>query len=192
MKKMTILALLCALYFTVLADDVTEQIETAASLYKTGKFSKAAEELNFAVKMIRSKQIQSITAQLPKNYKEFSGEDAQESSADASFFGGGIEVSKNYYDSNSNNLKITILAESPLVSSFAAIYSNPFMMSAQQVEKIKQYKATVDFRDNSGDVKFLLDDNKTMITISGSGITKQQLLDFAKAIDYTKIEESIK
>ncbi len=192
MKKMTLIFILGIICATLAANDILEQIGTAQELYKSGKFSKAAEELNFAVKMIRGKQIKSISSQLPQNYKDFSGEDTQESSADALFMGGGIEITKNYYNQNESNLTISILAESPMVASFSALFSNPFMMASQQVEKIKHYKATVDFSENSGEIKFMLDDNKTLITISGSGITKEQLTEFAKSFDYAKIEESIK
>ena len=41
---------------TVLADDVSDQVDEAMKLYKEGKYSQAANELEFAVQQIREKQ----------------------------------------------------------------------------------------------------------------------------------------
>jgi len=190
MKNLFLICIIGLFLTSLLADEVTEQISTANDLYSAGKYSKAAEELHFAIKLIREKQITAVAKIFPGNYTGFKGEETNTTNADAVMFGGAIEVTKNYYDANGNSLTLTVLAESPLIASFSSM----LMFSGQNVIKIKQYKAIIDYTQEGqyGEIQFILDDNKTLVKVACSNVAKDILMEFAKSVDYTKIEESLK
>ncbi|MDD3050645.1 MAG: hypothetical protein PHR06_05810 [Candidatus Cloacimonetes bacterium] len=194
MKKILAVILLMSMSLLILADDALDQIDLGRELYQKGKYSKAAAELNFAIKLIRQMQITGLEKLLPKDFQDYIGEQSNTENYDASLLGGGIGVEKTYRKEEYSTITIVINTESPLVASFGSMLSNPFYSAGANVTRIKTYKATVEYDDsnNSGEVKFMLDDGKTLVTFRGNDVPKEKVIEFAKSIDYTTIEDYLK
>jgi hypothetical protein len=173
------------------ADEVTDTVDDAMVSYKNGDFSKASEDLGFALDLLKQKKGESLKVFLPEPLSGWTAEEAKSQTVGAAMFGGGTTLSRKYLKGNSS-ISIEIITDSPMMQSVSAMLTNPMFASSNDTEmiRINREKGILKFtkEDKSGELTFLAG-NKFMIMVKGQdGIEKDDLLNYAKAIDVEKLK----
>lgn len=174
---------------SVCADDVTDSINEALKQYENGEFADAVQSLDYASQLIRQKKGGQLEAFLPAPLAGWKAEEAQSSAAGAAMFGGGVTAERSYTKGDSR-VQVNIITDSPMMQGMMVMFSNPMMATADggKLEKINGEKAIVKYSKENKDGNInLVVGNRFMITIDGSDITREDLLAYAKAIDFKKL-----
>lgn len=204
-RKMVAAAVVLGMFMTgaARADEVTDQITEGLSLYKSGKLSQAAAELELAVQQIKSKQSGEVVRVLPAALAGWK-EQAAESSGGGMGVLSGASASKRYTKdgaskqdgdaSEAPEVRIEILSDSPMLAGMLAMFSNPMILASQggRLVKVKGYKALVKTDGDSPSLQIVVA-AKALVTVNGSGgATESDVIAYANAIDITQLESMLK
>jgi hypothetical protein len=105
-------------------------------------------------------------------------------------------VQKEYWkaaegDQRRKRITINIMADSPIMQGMMAIF-NPMYAGAQggKVQKIKRNKAIVKYDPDSrnGEANVLVD-KRYIVSVKGDAVDKNDVLDYAKAVDYKGLKD---
>lgn len=188
LRSIPALSLLVAV--SLRADDVTDALAAAKDAYAAGKFSEAIQSLDYAGQLVRQAKSEQVVKLLPPAPSGWEAEEADDQSAASAFMGGMVSAQREYNRDSGGHVTIQIQSDSPMLQSFAMVFSNPMMMTASgaKLENLKGQKLAVSYRaaDKSGDVKTVID-NRYLVSIEGSDVTRDELLTFARAIDFAKL-----
>jgi len=174
----------------VYADDVTDSINEGLQYYKDGKHTDAAASLNYASQLIQQKKGGSIKSLLPAPLKGWKAQDARSETAGAAF-GAGISVEREY-NKGSSSVTIQIVADSPMLQGLMMMFSNPMFAQSDggKLQKISGQKAIIkyDTAYKNGEIQVIVA-NRFLVTIRGDDVSEENIIDYAKALDYKKIAE---
>ena len=185
-----VLAFIACFILPLQADEVTTSIDKAKSLYAAGKLSEAVQELNYAIAHIRTAQMDKFKTAFPAALSGWKANDFNADAASMTFLGGGISVARTYEKSDGNSVSITMVTDSPLMSSVMMMISNPMFLGGNKLVTINNEKAVEEWNadDNYGQLQIVLD-NKMLITVEGNGVSKDDLYAYAKALNFAKFKE---
>jgi hypothetical protein len=171
------------------ADEVADNLKNALSSYEAGNFSEALQAVDYASQLIRQKKADSVAALLPNGPSGWTAEEAQAEAA-AAMMMGGIVTAKRSYSRGDSNVSIQIQSDSPLLQTYGMMLANPALLagSGARLETIKGQRVAVTYRqgDKAGDVKAVID-NRYVLTIEGSGVTREELTSFVGLLDLAKL-----
>lgn len=189
-KKMSLIPImLISLGATIQADDVTDTIAEALKSYESGEFSTAVEDLNYALELIKQKKSEGLQNYLPEPLKGWSAKDATSQTAGAGMFGGGLSTERTYTKDKSR-VKISIMADSPVLQGMMGLFTNPMFATSDggKLERINRQKAIVKYNNENekGDIKIVVA-KRFMVSVEGTKVSREDLISYAKAIDYKKI-----
>lgn len=183
---------LAAAPMAVWADDVENSIKEGLESYKDGEFKDAVESLNYASQLIQQMKGQNLESLLPAPLAGWKAEDSKSASAGSAMFGGGVSAERTYLKGRSR-VGITIITDSPMMQGMMMMFSNPMFATSDggKLTKIKREKAIVKYNaaDKSGEIQVVVD-NRILVTIDGSDVSEDTLMDFAKAVDFKKLEDN--
>jgi len=172
-------------------DDVINSINEGTEFYNKGEYGEAASSLNYAVQLIQQKKGEAMAGLLPEPLDGWTAGEVQSQAAGAAMFGGGITAEREY-TKESSNITIKIMTDSPLLQSVMMMFSNPMFATADggKMERIGKQKAIVKYTpaDKSGDLQMVVN-NRFLVTVEGNDISREELLDYAKAIDLKKMAD---
>ena len=167
-------------------DPVIQTIEKAMEEYKKQDFTNAATSLDYASQLIRQKKGEALGKLLPDPLDGWTAEEGTSQVTAASIFGGGLTAERTYQKEDAS-VKISIITDSPLLQSMIMMFSNPmFASSVGQFELINGYKGIVKHQDGSGDINIVVN-NRFLVTLKGESVTREELMDYAKAVDLQAI-----
>ncbi len=167
-------------------DPVVQTIEKALDEYKSNDFSNAASSLDYASQLIRQKKGEALSKLLPEPLTGWTADASSSRVTTASLFGGGLTAERTYTKETSL-IKISIVTDSPLMQSMIMMFSNPiFAASAGQFELINGYKGIVNYKNTGGDINIVIN-NRFLITLKGSNVSREMLMDYAKNTDLKAI-----
>jgi hypothetical protein len=173
------------------ADDVTDAVNEALQFYKEGKYSEAASNLNYAAQLVQQKKGTSMESILPEPLSGWTAEEATSQTAGAAMFGGGVTVERNYAKESGGTVKIQVVTDSPLLQSMMMMMTNPMFATANggKLETISGHKAIVKMNpgEQGGQIQLVIA-NRFLVTIGGNGVTKDDMVAYASAIDYQKMQ----
>ncbi len=185
--------LLISLGFSVHADDVTESIAEAVKSYESGEYSDAVEDLNYALELIKQKKSEGLQNYLPKPLSGWTAKDATSQTAGSAMFGGGITTEREYKKDRSR-IKIQIMADSPILQGMMGLFANPMFATSDggKLERINRQKAIVKYNSErkQGNIKIVVA-KRFLVSIEGTKVSREDLISYAKAIDYKKIKEML-
>ncbi len=208
MKKVLIVTLLFVVGL-LLADEVTSSIDKAKSHYQSKKYSEAINELNYAVNQIQQIQLERYKTVFPAALSDWKAEEFQMDNAGMAFLGGGLSISRKYsliiqvegldekgrdsYYDKKKSVDISIVSDSPLLSSVMMMFSNPMFLGGNKMVTINGEKA-IEQRDSDGkpdELQFVIE-NRVMVTVSGRNCSKEDLYGYAQKIDFAKLKSFLK
>ena len=170
-------------------DEIIEYINEGLEQYKQGEYTSAAGNLDYAAQMIRQKKGGKLQGCLPEPLSGWSAEESTSQAAGAAMFGGGVTAERKY-TSESKSVTISMVTDSPMLQSMMMMFSNPMIMASGggKLEKIAGQKAIVKYTESNqnGEITIVVA-NRFLITIKGYQVTKEDLVNYASAIDYKKL-----
>lgn len=172
------------------ADDVLDSINQAIRNYQKGEYSEAVSNLDYAAQLIRQKRSEWLQSLLPEPLPGWKAKEVKSQAVSQLMFGGMIS-SERQYSKGASSVKVTIVTDSPMLQAVLMMFSNPMFagMDGGNLQKIKGRKAIVTYRqeDRSGDLKMVVA-NRVLLTVEGKGISREDLVDYASAVDFGKLE----
>ena len=189
-KTLTYISLTTLLLSTTLsADDITDTMEEAMTAYKKGDYVQAKEDLTYVMELLKQKKGETIQGFLPEALDGWKAEKAKSESAGSGMLGGGSTTSRTYTKDKSK-VVISVVTDSPLLQGLGSLLGNPMFNSGGKLKRINREKATIKYseKNQSGDVTIMLD-KRFLVTVKGSKVTEDELVEYAKAIDFKKIKE---
>ena len=189
-KTLTYLSLILLFLSTpTSADDITDTMEEAMSAYKKGDYVQAKEDLTYVMELLKQKKGETIQGFLPKALDGWKAEKAKSENAGSGMLGGGSTTSRTYTKDKSK-IVISVVTDSPLLQGLGSLLGNPMFNSGGKLKRINREKATIKYneKNKSGDVTIMLD-KRFLVTVEGSKVTEDELIEYAKAIDFKKIKE---
>ncbi len=181
--------ILLAAFGPAYADDVTEAINEGLQYYNEGQYTDAAGSLDYAAQLIRQKKGGELTTLLPEPLGGWKAEEATSQSAGAAMLGGGVSAERKY-QKGASRIEIQYVTDSPIMQGVMMMFSNPMFAASDggKMERIAGQKTIVKYSasEKSGDIRIVVA-NRFLITIEGEDVTKEDLVAYAKAIDYKKL-----
>lgn len=145
------------------ADEFTDVVNSAMELYSDGDISGAREELDYAVKLLSELKSESLSAFLPEALPGWTKATAEAEGAGMAMtmFGGGTAAAANY-NSDGSELTITIVANSPMISSIGAMVSGMSALTGGKPIRIQRTQ----FGNNDGELQGVVD-NRILVSVTG-------------------------
>ena len=172
-------------------DDVITSIDEGMEYYREGDFAEAVSSLNYAVQLIQQKKGQSLGKLLPEPLDGWTAEDVQSQAAGAAMFGGGVSAERKY-SKDGSRITVRIVTDSPMLQGVMMMFSNPMFANADgaKMERIGRQKAIVKYTpsNQSGNVQMVVK-NRFLVSVDGNRVSRDEMLDYAKAIDLKKLAE---
>jgi hypothetical protein len=171
------------------ADEVTDSVNEAMQFYKDGKYSEAASGLNYAAQLVQQKKGAAMESILPEPLSGWTAEAATSQAAGAAMFGGGVSVERRYAR-DSSTVNIQVVTDSPMLQSMMMMMANPMFATSDggKLETINGQRAIVKMNtgDRSGQIQLVIA-SRFLVTIQGDEVSKDDMVDYARAIDYKKM-----
>jgi len=189
-QTLTYISLATLLLSTTLsADDITDTMEDAMSAYKKGDYVQAKEDLTYVMELLKQKKGETIQGFLPDALDGWKAEKAKSENAGSGMLGGGSTTSRTY-TKDTSKIVISVVTDSPLLQGLGSLLGNPMFNSGGKLKRINREKATIKYNSKrkSGNITIMLD-KRFLVTIEGSKVTEDELVEYAKAIDFKKIKE---
>jgi len=173
----------------VRADDVTDSINEALKYYNESNFVEAANSLDYAAQLIRQKQSADLQDYLPKALAGWTEETGTGQAVAPAMFGGMISAEKRYHR-ESSTVTVKLITESPNIQGLMMMFSNPMLATSDggRLQKIADQKAIIKYRAEakSGDINLVVA-KRMLVTVEGTEVSEQDLIDYAAAVDYGKL-----
>lgn len=185
-------ALVVALVFSIApvrADDVTDSINEALKYYNESNLVEAANNLDYAAQLIRQKQSANLQDYLPKALAGWTEENVSGQAVAPAMFGGMISAEKRY-NRESSSVTVKLITESPIIQGLMMMFSNPMLATSDggRLQKIRDQKAIIKYRadDKAGEINLVVA-KRMLVTVEGTEVSEQDLIDYAAAVDYGKL-----
>lgn len=174
----------------VFADEVTDSISQGLDQYKKGSYAEAMTSLNFAAQKIGQIKADSMKVLIPKPLSGWTADEVVSQAAGTAMFGGGLSAEGRYHRGGKGDVTVKIVTDSPLLQSMMMLISNPMFASSGggKLEKINKQTAIVKYeaQGKRGDINVVVA-GKVLVTVEGSEVSQDDLMAYAKAVDYDKI-----
>lgn len=197
-SRHTFLALATALCLsrTVMADDVTDQLDRARTAYASGELRVAVETLNFAIAKIQEQMTANLRKLLPEPLAGWRADPAEAHSGGMVAMVTGTTLSRRYVREDGAEVTLNLMANSPMLPMLTAAMSMPFLMQANQDLKtyaLKGNHGMIEHAANSDEYEItLMIGNRLMIQGKGSRITDSGPLEqYLEALDLDAIQTSL-
>jgi hypothetical protein len=171
------------------ADEVLEAIQEATEAYKEKAYTEAAESLEYAKQLIQQLTSEGLKNFLPQPLAGWSAKEAK--SQNLGVFGGSAGIEQEYWKPGAGNqgrghLTVSIMGESAMFQGMMHMFNPAIAGSAGgKLQKIKRNKAVVKYsQDNRNGEVMINVAKKYIVIVKGSNVDKDDLLNYAKAVDY--------
>lgn len=165
-------------------EEITLSIQEALTYYQDGELSEAVTSLQYAIQLIQQQKGGALADVLPEPLPGWEVMDNQNQSGAGGMMGG-VMVSRDYRR-GSSSLTVSIVTDSPMMQAAMMMMANPMMASSQggTMERIGKHKGVVNYDTNRrrGDLNLVIA-NRYLVQVDGNDIDKQELIDYAKAVD---------
>lgn len=171
------------------ADEISQAIQEGLQAYEKGNNSEAISQLNYASQLIAQKKGGELETLFPAPLPGWEAEKATSQAAGAAMFGGGISAERSYTKENAS-IHIQIMTDSPMLQGVMMMLSNPMIAASDggKLVKVNDQKGLLKYDPNTKDGNLnLVIANRFLITLEGNEVSKNDMMDYAQAIDYKKI-----
>ncbi len=166
------------------ADEFTDVVNSAMELYNEGDISGAREELDYAVKLLAEIKSDSLSNFLPDALPGWEKEAAQADGTGMAMamFGGGTAAAASYR-SDDSELTITLVANSPMISSIGAMVSGMSALTGGKPIRIQRTQ----FGNNDGELQGVVD-NRILVSVNGSASLEDKQA-YLEAMDFGALKD---
>jgi hypothetical protein len=191
-KQMKILVLVLAAFIcsgAAYADDILEAIQEATEAYNEKAYTEAVESLEYAKQLILQLTSEGLKNFLPKPLEGWKAKEAK--SQNLGMMGGSAGIEQVYWKAGSGNqgqshVTMSIMGDSPMSRGMMGMF-NPAVVGSTggKLQKIKRNKAIVKYSADNRDGEIMINvDKKYLVIVKGSNVDKEDLMNYAKALDY--------
>jgi hypothetical protein len=191
-KQISIFVLVLASFIfsgVAYADDVLEAIQEATDAYNEKAYTEAVESLEYAKQLIQQLTSEGLKNFLPQPLEGWKAKEAK--SQNLGMMGGSAGIEQEYWkpgsgDQGRSRVTMSIMGESPMFQGMMNMF-NPAIAgsSGGKLQKIKRNKAIVKYSNDNRDGEIMINvAKKYLVIIKGSNVDKEDLMNYAKAIDY--------
>lgn len=172
----TVLATAVALFAAqpLMADEISDTLQSALDAYEQGDAKYALEELDYARQLMLALKTDALVGFLPPAPDGWTREVNTEMNAGLAMMGGGTGAEATYQGAG-QRVTITIMADNPMVGAMGGMIANAAMLGAR-VERVGREK----FMVKDGEVTGLIDNR---ILVKGSGGEVATVLGLIGGID---------
>lgn len=184
--KIAVLILaICMGSTAVFADEVMEAIQEATEAYNEKAYTEAVESLDYAKQLIQQMTSEGLKTFLPEPLAGWKAREAK--LQNLGMMGGSAGIEQQYMNSSSGGrVTMVIMGESPMFQGMMQMF-NPAVVGSTggKLQKIKRNKAVVKYsaERRSGEI-FINVAKKYLIKIDGSDVDKEDMMNYANAVDY--------
>lgn len=187
MTRLPALLGLCVLVaMPAMADDVTDTLESALKAYKEGDVEGATQDLSYATKLLASMKSERLAKFLPDALPGWTREaaEADEGAGLMGMLGAGTTTAATYTKGD-EEMTITLVANSPMVSGIASMISGLAGAAAggQKPLRIQRTKFQAD-----GDTLQGVVGNKVMVSVEGSAPMEDKTA-YLEAMDFKALSD---
>ena len=154
---------------TANADEVTDTLNSALTAYEEGDIQYALEELEFAKQLMNAMKTDALVGYLPDAPAGWTREISTEMNAGMAMLGGGVSAEATY-SNGTDDITITIMADSPMAAMMGGLISNAGVMGFE-IKRVGREK----FVNQDGELTGLVD-NRILVQASGGDIDTQLML----------------
>jgi hypothetical protein len=149
--RLAIAAAAAALAFAqpALADEFEEVVEAALEAYRAGDPSAAREDLEYALRLLGEQEAQTLAGFLPEPLAGWAREVEEAGSVPMAMLGGGTSAAATYRRDGAE-FTLTLIANSPMVSGMAAMFSGMASMGGGRSLRIQRQTFSVSDGDVQG------------------------------------------
>ncbi|MCK5903455.1 MAG: hypothetical protein KAG28_09955 [Cocleimonas sp.] len=179
----------------VLADEITDQIDTGLKAYKDKDYKGAIEEFKFITVQLQKLEQQENTKLLPEPLKGWLVKKNKENNQVAlNILGGGTSVSAEYQNKR-ERVKIEIVANSPMLAMVNMMISNPMIAASNANAEPYRYKRIKGIKEKKGKNTVeitLLMAGQVMVKVTGRYLQDEAVLkQYLDAMDMKKIKAAL-
>lgn len=124
------------------ADEVSDTLKSAITAYEEGDIQYALEELEFAKQKLLEMKTDSLGAFLPAAPEGWAFEKNSEMNTVLGMMGGGVGAEGVYTSADGTEIKVTLMADNPMVASMGAMITNAGAMG-MKVERINRQRFAI-------------------------------------------------
>jgi len=147
------------------ADEIADSIRAALAAYEAGDLQYALEELVTAQQLINARKTDALVTFLPAAPAGWTREVNTDYAQSLALFGGGSGAEARYAGPG-GSFNLSVVADSPLLASFAPVFANPAMMAAMgRVTRIGRHRVL----DQGGQLVAVIG-NRVLIQASGAEV----------------------
>ncbi len=168
------------------AEDPLPLIQEAQTAWQAGEVAHARRALEEATRSVAAKHVGALLAALPAPFAGWTANDSQTGDASLLILGGGVTLDRTYADTNGNDVRVEILADSDLVAQMSNMYSDLQALAAMgmKTETIGGETAIVD--PDGGKYTFIVN-QRTFVTVAGSAPADVRK-SYAENIDFAALK----
>lgn len=142
MTRIFAVLMMSSLALPAQADDVSDLMESALKAYEDGDIQYALDELDMARRALLDMKTASLGSYLPEAPEGWTREVSTEMGAGLAMMGGGVGAEATYTDAGGARVKITLMADNPMVMSMSGMIANAAVMG-MKTERIQRQKFAV-------------------------------------------------
>jgi hypothetical protein len=147
------------------ADEFTDTLESALSAYRDGDVAAAQQDLDYAGKLLLAMKSESLATFLPAapaGWTRGENPDAAEAGGFMGMFGGGTAASATY-TGDGQEMTMTLIADSPMISGMAGMLSGLSAMGGGKPIRVQRTEFALNEQDLQGVVG-----GKVMVSVGGN------------------------
>jgi hypothetical protein len=192
-----LLALTLAAAAPLQADPITDQIDAARRAYEAGDARVAIQALQFAVSQIEQQLTQQQLQLLPEPLPGWTADTAAAESSGLTAMIAGTQLTRSYQKTDTDQtVKITVTADSPLLSMMSMMMSAPILMQANPNSSpytFGGFRGILEQDANAGTAKItLMVGTRILVQIDGAGgVDRQTLEAYLQAMNLQNLEKAL-
>lgn len=177
----------------IIADKVTDPIDTAIQAYKEKDYKTALEELKYATAELQKLDTAENNKLLPEALEGWSMEIEDTGNRLAMNMLGGGQMIKAEYKNKNERIEIQIVANSPLISTVAMMVNNPMFSNVKGKEpfRYKKIKGVKEKQGTNSSITLLIA-GQIMIKLEGNNLKDDKVLEaYLDRMDMKKIKNTL-
>jgi hypothetical protein len=161
------------------ADEFTDTLEGALKAYREGDIGGAREDLDYAGKLLTAMKSEQLAKFLPPALPGWTRQEASEEEAGGmmAMFGGGTTAAASY-TRGEEEVTITLVADSPMLSGIGAMISGMAGLAGGKPIRVQR----TEFTDQDGTLQGMVN-KRVMVAVSGDASVEDKTA-FLEAMDF--------